>query len=56
MRVTGIPFSKVAGPQNGVVQDHNGRQRGKADGVDALPKKSINLERTETNQGGTREN
>lgn len=47
MRVTGISFSKVARPQNGVVQDDNGRQRGKADGVDVLPKQSIHLERTE---------
>lgn len=47
MRVTGISFPKVARPQNGVIQDHNGRQRGKADWVDALPEKSIHLERRE---------
>lgn len=47
MRVTGISLSKVAGPQNGVIQDHNGRQRGEADGVDALAKQSVHLEGTE---------
>lgn len=43
MRVTGISFAKVAGPQNGVIQDHNGRQSGKADWVDVLPKHGVHL-------------
>lgn len=46
MRVTGISFSKVASPQNGVIQDHNGRQSGETDWVDVLPKHSVHLERT----------
>lgn len=46
MRVTGISFAKVASPQNGVIQDHNGRQSGKADWVDVPSKHSVHLERT----------
>lgn len=44
MKVTGISFPKISSPQYGVVQDHDGRQRGKADWVDVLPKQSVHLE------------
>lgn len=38
MGVTAIPFPKVSGPQHGVIQDDDGRQRWQADRVDVLSK------------------
>lgn len=47
--VRAVPLSKVPGPQHCVVQDHDGRQRGKTDWVDSLSKQNVDLKRNKTN-------
>lgn len=41
--VGAVPPPKVPGPQNGVIQDNDGRQRRKADRVDGLSKHNVDL-------------